>query len=290
MQKLFMIRLLLLFIPFILNALPIYENNDYIKYLQGDLPIIITAPHGGTLEPSHIPNRKYGKKGRDKYTDLLTQDIALEFFNQTGKYPFIIILELSRKKLDANREINEATQGNQDAIKVYNAFHTTIQKSIIQINQKYKKGLYIDLHGHSHPNSYIEFGYLLSNEILKLPDNEIKKYQELSSIKNLSKISKEPFIEQLKGENSLSGIMSKKGYKTIPSKSIPYALDDKYFKGAYNTKKYGSYFGGNINGVQVEFPRIGFRDTEQNRQKLAKDFVDSIIEFMMIHYDINLKK
>lgn len=285
-----MIRLLLLFIPFLLSANFEYENFNYVKYLQGTLPIIISAPHGGTLKPKHIPNRTYGKKGRDKYTDLLTQDIALEFFNQTGKYPYIIILDLARKKLDANREIKEAAQENQEAIKVYNTFHSAIQNSIEEVNQKFKKGLYIDLHGHSHPNNYIEFGYLLSNDILKLSDEEIKKHQELSSIKNLSKISKEPFIEQLKGKNSLSGIMSKKGYKTIPSQDIPYALDDKYFKGAYNTKKYGSYYGGNINSIQVEFPRIGFRDTQQNRKKLAKEFVNSIIEFIMIHYDINLKK
>lgn len=285
-----MIRLLLLFIPFILSANLEYINSNYVKYLQGTLPIIISAPHGGTLKPEHIPNRTYGKKGRDRYTNLLTQDIALEFYKQTGKYPYIIILELARKKLDANREINEAAQENQEAIKIYNTFHFTIQTSIEDVNRKFKQGLYIDLHGHSHPNSYIEFGYLLSNDILKLPDNEIKKYQEISSIKNLFKTSTEPFIEQLKGKNSLSGIMSKRGYKTIPSQKIPYALDDKYFKGAYNTKKYGSYYGGNINGVQVEFPRTGFRDTEENRQKLAKDFVNSIIEFMIIHYKINLRK
>lgn len=285
-----MIRLLLLFIPFILNANLEYKSFNYIKYLQGTIPIIISAPHGGTLKPDHIPNRTYGKKGRDKYTDLLTQDIALEFYKQTGKYPYVIILELARKKLDANREIKEAAQGNQEAIKIYNTFHSTIQKSIEEVNQKFNKGLYINLHGHSHPNSYIEFGYLLHNDILKLSDKEIKKYQELSSIKNLSKISKEPFIEQLKGENSLSGLMLKKGYKSIPSQEIPYALDDKYFKGAYNTKKYGSYYGGNINGIQVEFPRIGFRDTEENRQKLAKDFVNSIVEFMKIHYHLYLIK
>ncbi len=285
-----MIRLLLFFIPFVLSANLEYKNLNYIKYLQGTLPIIISAPHGGTLKPEYIPDRIYGKKGKDKYTDLLTQDIALEFYKQTDKYPYIIVLELARKKLDANREIKEAAQDNQEAIKIYNAYHSTIQNFIKEVKQKFNKGLYIDLHGHSHPNSYIEFGYLLDNDILKLTDNEIIKYQELSSIKNLSKISKEPFIEQIKGETSLSGIMSKKGYKSIPSQDIPYALDDKYFKGAYSTKKYGSYYGGSINGIQVEFPRIGFRDTQEHRQKLAKDFVESIIEFILIHYDMNLKK
>ncbi len=284
-----MIRLLFLFIPFILNANFEYKNFNYIKYLQGNIPIIISAPHGGDLKPEHIPNRTYGKKGRDKYTDLLVQDIALEFFNQTGKYPYIIILELSRKKLDVNREIKEATQENETAINIYNTYHFTIENFIKEINQKFGKGLFIDLHGHSHPNSYIEFGYLLSNDILKLSDNEIAKFQKSSSIKNLSLTSKKTFIEQLKGESSFSGIMSKKGYKTIPSKNIPYALDDKYFKGAYNTKKYGSFNEENVNAVQVELPRLGFRDTQTNRQKFAKDFVNSIIEFMMIHYEINLR-
>jgi N-formylglutamate amidohydrolase len=285
-----MIRLLLLLIPFILNANIKYQNFNYVKYLQGTLPIIISVPHGGTLEPENIPNRTYGKKGRDKYTDLLAKDIALEFYKQADKYPYIIILELARKKLDANREIQEAAQGNKEATKIYNTFHFAIQTSIEEVNKKFKQGLYIDLHGHSHPNNYIEFGYLLSNDILKLSNKEIETFKELSSIKNLSNSSKENFVQQIKGKNSLSGLMATKGYKSIPSFDIPYALDDKYFKGAFSTKQYGSYYGGNINSIQVEFPRTGFRDTEQNRQKLAKDFVDSIIKFMKIHYHLSLKK
>jgi hypothetical protein len=88
----------------------------------------------------------------------------------------------------------------------------------------------------------------------------------------------------------MGSLMCNQGFDSIPSVKLPYASDNNYFEGAYDTIMYGSLHGGNINGIQIEFPYIGCRDTSKNRQKCAKAFVNSILIFMDIHFQISLKK
>ena len=34
-----------------------FGRSNYIEYIAGDLPIIISAPHGGALIPAEMPDR-----------------------------------------------------------------------------------------------------------------------------------------------------------------------------------------------------------------------------------------
>ena len=42
-----------------------FGRNQYIEYIAGDLPVIVSAPHGGGEEPDEIPLRTYGTLVRD---------------------------------------------------------------------------------------------------------------------------------------------------------------------------------------------------------------------------------
>jgi hypothetical protein len=86
----------------------------------------------------------------------------------------------------------------------------------------------------------------------------------------------------------MGSLMCNEGYDSIPSIKLPYATDGNYFEGAYDTIRYGSLHGGNISGIQIEFPYINVRDTKENRKKTAKAFVKSIVKFFDIHFNINL--
>lgn len=251
------------------------------------MPLLLSAPHGGETEPESINNRLEGVFDKDDYTLELTVNIIDEFIKQTNKSPYAVIAQISRTKVDLNRSEAEAYEDIR-AKKVYDEFHKDIQKAEKEIEQKFSKGLYIDIHGQSHPKAYLEFGYLLDNEILKLYDNDIREYQDRSSIRTLSKFSKESFIDQLKGPHSLGSLMGAMGYDSIPSVKLPYATDGNYFEGAFDTKRYGSLNGGNISGIQIEFPYVGIRDTKEHRLECAKAFVKAIIKFMKIHLDIEM--
>ena len=264
-------------------------NENHVKYIPGTIPIIISASHGGVLKPKDIPNRTIGVFEIDANTNELTHEILEEFFTQTRNYPHAVIMNLSRKKIDANREINEAVTKNEKAINSYERFHNFIKDAKIKVDDRFKKGLYIDIHGQSHAHQHIEFGYLLFNDTLKLNDEQLKEHQKLSSIKTLGNFSKHCFVEQLKGKLSLSGLMSKRDFKSIPSRDMPYAKCGNYFEGAYNTKTYSSLDNSSVSSIQAEFPYIGCRDTKENRKKTAKALVESLIEYMDIHFNINLK-
>ena len=262
-------------------------TTNYIKFYKGNIPLILSAPHGGLSTPSHIQDRTQGVFDLDDFTLELTENIINEFHKQIGKTPYVIIGEISRTKVDLNRQRNEAYEDEKAKI-IYDEFHSLIQNCEKEIDNKFGKGLYIDIHGQSHPKGYLEFGYLLKNDILKLHDTYLEEYKNKSSIHTLSKFSSECFLYQLKGPHSLGSLMCNEGYDSIPSVKLPYATDENYFEGAYDTIRYGSLENGNISGIQIEFPYLNIRDSEENRKKCAVSFVKSIIKFMKIHFDIDL--
>ncbi|MCD6172742.1 MAG: hypothetical protein J7J96_03000 [Sulfurimonas sp.] len=265
---------------------PIIKNH--IRYYKGNIPLILSTPHGGEVTPDDIDDRNSGVFDWDDYTLELTEDIVNEFFVQTGKTPYVVIGEISRKKVDLNRQRDVAYEDEKAKV-IYDEFHHLIQKSEKEIDKKFAKGLYIDIHGQSHPKAYTEFGYLLFNDMLKLEDSHLEDYQNQTSIRTLCRFSSESFLEQLKGPHSLGSLMCNEGYDSIPSMKIPYAIDGNYFEGAFDTIRYGSLQGGNISGIQIEFPYKNIRDTKEHRQKCASSFVKSIIKFMNVHFEINLR-
>jgi len=264
-------------------------TKNYIKYYQGNAPIILSAPHGGDEKPKEIKTRTKGVFDKDDYTYELTELIIEEFYKQTNLTPYGIIADISRVKVDINRAKEEAYEDEKASIP-YNQFHSFIKGAKEEIEATFAKGLYIDIHGQSHPKGYLEFGYLLDNSILKQYDGDLKENIEDSSISALSKFTKECFIDQLRGPHSMGSLMSNQGYDSIPSIKLPYASDDNYFEGAYDTIRYGSLNGGNISGIQIEFPYKDVRDTKENREKCAKAFVDCLLVFIKIHLDLDLKK
>lgn len=38
----------------------LFGRNDYMEFIVGDLPLVVSAPHGGYLTPAEIPNRTLG--------------------------------------------------------------------------------------------------------------------------------------------------------------------------------------------------------------------------------------
>ena len=50
--------------------------NNFIKFKKGTIPLILSAPHGGTLESEKLPIRRNGILGIDKGTIELTKRLA----------------------------------------------------------------------------------------------------------------------------------------------------------------------------------------------------------------------
>jgi hypothetical protein len=264
-----------------------FGRNNYIEYHAGNLPLIFSAPHGGSLTPSEIPDRTYGTFVTDSKTKETTIAIGDAIFNFAGRYPHLIICNLKRTKLDANRDIIEGAQGNQWAEIAWNEFHEFIQHSKDTVNEYYGKGLYLDIHGHGHDIQRLELGYLLSTTDLLQPNSILNTapYINSSSIRSLSNFAEADFASLIRGEKSLGTLFELKGISSVPSLNQPDpGIGNPYFTGGYNTQVHGSQSGGTIDGLQIEAYRVGLRDTPANRAFYAQSMTEVLDEYLREHY------
>ena len=268
-----------------------FGRASYIEYIAGNLPVILSAPHGGTLRPAEIPDRTAGTTVRDMNTEELARAISAAFFVATGKYPHVVINRLHRAKLDANREIQEAAQGDAEAQQAWQEFHDFLSEARGAVLAQHGKGFYIDLHGHGHEIQRLELGYLLEASDLVLSDAALDasaSYERESSVRTLSEASSLGFAALLRGPSSLGALYEREGYPSVPSPGTPNPGTEPYFTGGYNTDVHGCNDGGTICGIQIEANLTGVRDNADNRARFAAATVKVLQSYLSTHVGLTL--
>ncbi len=279
-----------------LSAQVITGTNGYITYQPGDLPIVISVPHGGDIAPESIPDRTCNNPvyATDANTIELAQAIDSSFIALTGCRPHIIYCHLHRSKLDANRNLTAAACGNNEAVIAWNEFHDFIENAQSEALEQYEgKAFYIDLHGHGNSIQRLELGYLLYDDELDL-DDEILNTQtfiDYSSIRSLvnTNVNNETHAELLRGPNALGTYFGLYGYPAVPGEQIPApGTNTNYFSGGYNTVVHTSYQDDNpVSGVQIECNYTDVRDTEINRRAFADSLAIVMRDYLNYHLDID---
>lgn len=270
-----------------------YEGADgYVAFTAGDLPLIVSAPHGGTLQPASIPDRSGAGAVtvRDANTDLLAASIATAFDDAIGGTPHTVIVHLARIKLDANREIVEAAEGNTRAEQTWREFHGFLRAAREHVAAAHDRGFFIDVHGHGHEIQRLELGYLLTANDLAGDDDALNSsaFTLRSSVRTLASTGTAIHAELIRGATSLGTLFEQRGYPAVPSQAQPDPDGAPYFTGGYNTREYSSRNGGTIDGVQIEANFTGVRDTSANREEFADALADAVIEFFATHYGVSL--
>ena len=167
-----------------------WGTNRYVEYRPGTGALVLSAPHGGDVEPASIPDRT----GGTTVTDSNTIDVATlvqDGFPEAQR-PHLVICHLARTKLDANREIVEAAEGNPEAELAWEEYHGFIERARAAVAATYGRGLYVDLHGQSHPENWTECGLLLtSSELNRYTDDDLNDpaIYNLTSLRNLCAVS-----------------------------------------------------------------------------------------------------
>jgi hypothetical protein len=265
-----------------------FGTKNYIQYIAGDLPIVISSPHGGTLKPSEIPDRTWGTTVYDSYSMHYTLETISYLVKKTGRQPHVIINRLSRIKLDANRPIGEAAQGHPIAEKAYKEFHAFINAAKASVTAGCGKGLYLDHHTNGHSDAWVEMGYRLSKTDLKQTDKllDTSKYITKSSLKNLASQPGQSLASLVRGKDSVGNQIQTTGYKCVPSIKYPDPGAGGYFNGGYNTETHGSKHGGTIDGMQVEAYSkfLGSATRTDFSNKLGA----AILHFVQTHYGFKL--
>ncbi|XP_063794402.1 uncharacterized protein LOC134949624 [Pseudophryne corroboree] len=257
----------------------IFGQNKYTEYQVGNMSLILTVPHGGSLLPSSIPSRDAGcwDKATRKcsYThscpsgtatdsvncpittvkDLYTQEMALALTKEicrltSGYCPHVIINNLSRSKLDPNRDKDEAAFGVPQADQAWDEFMGFIHAA----KSRMSNGLLIDIHGQAHAEQWIELGYLISKANL----DSGKFSASDSSINALSRRRRDTTFENLlRGSQSLGKLIEEQNssYVCVPSPSNPGPNGGNYFTGGYIVGTHGSKVSGEVDAIQIELPR-----------------------------------
>jgi len=287
-------------------------ENKYVEYIQGDVNIIISTPHGGKVgfKNSDIPMRQPGCKddegtcqfgekikgkecngknvcsirtGRDMYSSLIARSVYDKFVAITGLKPSFVKSELHRRRLDPNREIEEAAQGNAVAIEAYNAFHGSIEHAIKNFDGK--PGFLLDFHGYydrKSQNSTL-LGYLIRPQDL----NAGTFSKEDTSVRALVERTYLPVEEIIFGEEfSFGSLFVDSGYKALPSPRQHSPDGDKYFNGGYITQTYGSREKGNVDAIQLEFQSwIRSYASEDEQDKFCEELAKNIYKFYQLYYE-----
>jgi hypothetical protein len=160
-----------------------HGRSEYVQFFPGELPVVLSAGHGGDLRPTEIPDRTVGTTVQDLNTLDLALRVRQTVKDQTGYWPHLVVSHLHRIKLDPNREIVEAAQGNPEAERAWWEYHTFLKKARHMVEAEFGEGFYIDLHGHGHTIQRLELGYLLSISQLALADEALRGVAGQSSLK-----------------------------------------------------------------------------------------------------------
>jgi hypothetical protein len=252
----------------------------YTEVQYGNMPLIISVPHGGVENPSTIPDRTC--PNITTITDSKTIELANAIDSvcraDYGVQPYLVINYLKRTKLDQNREIIKATCSNSSIENIWKNYHLSIDTCITKITNKYPQVLFIDLHGHGHTKQRLELGYLVSATALRNPSTILP-----SSTSYYNMLQQNLFLSSnqfLTTPNSFGTLMANKNFPSVPStQDVAPLITDEYFDGGYNTQTYTSSIYPKVYGWQMETNFLNVRDTETSRVNFAKAFLQSIMQF-----------
>lgn len=269
-----------------------FGRNSYIEYRAGNLPVILTAGHGGDLVPSEIPDRTTGTTVTDSNTEELAVAAANAMFTRTGLRPHLIICHLKRTKIDVNREIVEAAQGNAFAEQAWTEYRDYILAARTAAESAFGFGFLVDIHGHGHTVQRLELGYGYGATELNLSDTALESpgYAWMGTLRTAAlRRPGVPFSTLLRGNRSFGDIMNLRGFPSWPSLDYPSPGTESFFNGGYTVQTHTCVTdNGDINGVQIESNYTGVRDSSTNRAAFAEAFLRVLQPYLYDNYGYSI--
>lgn len=263
MPRLLPSLLLKLLLGLLLTSAAIHARaSEPIQTVSGELPIIITAPHGGLQEvPGCTERSRVGSRfvnRPDAHTSRLARDIADEMQRLTGKAPYLVIANFHRKYIDANRAAEEAYAVTGCAA-AYGAYHAAIRRHIDEIRARFPRAILFDIHGQT---AYRE-------AILRGTRHGVT-VQALLARAGASAVT---------GPDSVFGRFEAMGYAIVPANdTVPTdRVEAPNYIGGHTVNLYGSHRHDGIDAMQLEYGR----DLREGAMldKTAKDSAQAIAVF-----------
>jgi N-formylglutamate amidohydrolase len=230
----------------------------------GEIPIILSAPHGGNRGIQGVGERKGGAAKQfvtvtDTNSHRLTQAVAKSIERRWAK-PHVVIALFSRKYIDANRPAEDAFE-SENAKSTYDAYHGALAEAVESAREKFGRGLLLDIHGQAAKPTTI--------------------YRGTANGKTCSLLLDRLGPGGLMGDQGFLGILAKAGYEIHPERGSD-AKEDSRYNGGYIVRTYGALGATGIDAVQLE---VGgdFRKASAI-DKTAEDIAQAICKFADVYF------
>ncbi len=252
--------------------------SDYVRVESGQLPIIISAPHGGNMNPPGVPARS-GEgldkgasgffTGRDTGTEELAEAVADAIEARFGKRPYQVVSRVHRKYLDPNRPADIAF--DQPAMEpVYKLYHDALAKACREVTNVFHAGVLIDIHGQGSRSDTVFRGTKQGLTVTRLRETFGPAAHD--------------------GPKSLFGQLQTRGWIVYPKLSAdPNQQVDKEqsgFTGGYIVQTYGSHKSQPIDAMQLEFGSQ-YR-TSTARPQTAAVLADALADYAKAYLSIEV--
>lgn len=125
------------------------QSSELVETQVGDCPIVISAPHGGTLPiPGSSPRTGQGKEKfvtvRDTGVDRLARLTASAVEKKSGRKPWLVVANFSRKYCDANRPEDQGTE-DAAALAIHRRYHAFLRQAVEAVRTK-PQAILVDIH------------------------------------------------------------------------------------------------------------------------------------------------
>jgi len=214
------------------------KPDSLVTIETGELPIILSAPHGGRdAIPGVLERQGEGvdlfNPRSDSGTDHLTEKLADALEKRLGKRPYIVIACFHRKYVDANRPKGDAYE-SEKAKSAYDTYHQALAKARRDVIRRWGHGILFDIHGQGAKPKAIFRG----TQNGKTATHLVSRFGR----------------ETLCGETSVFGQLAKQGFPAIPAVG---STDREHldYDGGYIVITYGSASGGTLDAIQLELGR-----------------------------------
>jgi glutamine amidotransferase-like uncharacterized protein/N-formylglutamate amidohydrolase len=236
---------------------------ELVEVQVGDLPIILSAPHDGSLEiPGTKPRTGAGleaKPGgfvtaRDTGTAPLTELVSQAIEKRWGRKPYMVINRAHRKFMDPNRPAAEAYE-EEAAQKVYDKYHGFLNQACEEVRNKYQSGLLLDIHGQGSRRNTVFRGTQngLTVQLLR------NRFGEGAHA----------------GDASFLAMLNARKFTVHPN---PFdGKEQAGFTGGFIVKNYGSHSTYGIDAIQLEFG--GLYRAADNRENAAAVIADAVAQY-----------
>ena len=247
------------------------DRTSLVIVQKGELPLVLSAPHGGTLRIPDVEEERQGVgqsktpgnfvKSRDTGTEELVLEVAKAIEKRFGKKPWVVAARYSRKFIDANRPADLAYE-DPDAKVVYDTYHSALLDACREIQRKHHKGLLLDLHGQGSSRVTVFRGTKEGKTVSLLRD----RFGEPAHT----------------GAESLFGMLKTRGWTVYPDPHD--GKEQAGYTGGFIVQNYGSHQPYGIDAIQLEFG-ADYR-APAAREKSAEVLASALVEYSAKYLDL----